>query len=209
MSSPLKTCPRCAAGAPPEASFCSSCGLAFSAAAAGTLRSPEMRRDGPLAGYESVRETPEEISCSYTSTIVLRRWAGAWIDLFVVALIIYGPMAALGDHAWGETVLLWLGLASAYFPVTEGYTGRTLGKWITRTKVVDAAGRTPGLGKAVIRSLTRVIEVNPMLAGGAPAGLAVIATKTHQRIGDMLAGTFVIKNEDLHRLESPEAGAEW
>jgi uncharacterized RDD family membrane protein YckC len=53
-----------------------------------------------------------------------------------------------------------------------------------------------------VRTLFRLIEVNPILAGGLPAGIAVIATRGKQRLGDMAAGTYVLLDRDMHRLQS-------
>ena len=147
--------------------------------------------------------TPQEISRSYDSSIVVRRWAGAWIDFIALAILFLGPSALLSAAIYQSTMPLWAGLALVYFPLAEGLTGRSLGKFVSRTKVVDSKGRVPGIGKAIVRTLARLIEVNPFLAGGVPAGIAVLATPNHQRIGDLLAGTFVIKNEDLRRIGEP------
>jgi uncharacterized RDD family membrane protein YckC len=41
----------------------------------------------------------------------------------------------------------------------------------------------------------RIIEVNPLLLGGIPAGIVVISTSRKQRIGDLLAGTIVVSDK--------------
>lgn len=45
----------------------------------------------------------------------------------------------------------------AYYVLFEGLTGRTPGKLITGTRVVDRQGNTPGFGAIVWRSLARFI----------------------------------------------------
>ena len=82
--------------------------------------------------------------------------------------------------------------ALAYFPVTEGIWGRSAGKLITGAIVVNEDGDPPGIPKALVRTLLRLVEVNPFLMGGVPAGLCVVATKHHQRLGDLLANTYVV-----------------
>jgi uncharacterized RDD family membrane protein YckC len=91
-------------------------------------------------------------------------------------------------------------LAVAYFPLTEGLFGRSLGKLATRTVVVNAAGENPGIGRAFVRTLLRIVEVNPLFLGGVPAGIVAAASKTRQRLGDMAANTFVLKQEHLRLL---------
>jgi uncharacterized RDD family membrane protein YckC len=147
--------------------------------------------------------SPEEISASYDSSIVVRRWGATVIDFLVLIGLLVLPDLILGDDLYSKTLLLWIALAAAYYPVLEGLTGFTLGKLIVRIKVVDAVGGLPGMKKAVIRTLLRLIEVNPFLFGGIPAGVTVLVNKKRQRLGDMAAGTFVLKTSDLPRLGFP------
>jgi hypothetical protein len=49
----------------------------------------------------------------------------------------------------------------------------------------------------MLRTLLRVIEVNPILLGALPAGIMLLVTKRRQRLGDLLAGTVVISNKIL------------
>ncbi|MFY9825496.1 MAG: RDD family protein [Thermoanaerobaculia bacterium] len=147
--------------------------------------------------------SPEEISASYDSSIVIRRWLGTVIDFVVLAGIVAIPYFVLGERLWGYTLPLWGLLVALYYPLLEGLTGFTAGKLIARIKVVDEVGGLPGIKRALIRTLTRLIEVNPMLFGGIPAGVIVLSSKKRQRLGDMLAGTFVLKTSDLLRIASP------
>ena len=62
---------------------------------------------------------------------------------------------------------------------------------------VDRDGHPPGFAKALIRTALRLIEVNPLLIGGFPAGIVMLATKRHQRLGDPRAGTCVARKADL------------
>ncbi len=55
---------------------------------------------------------------------------------------------------------------------------------------------------AAIRSVLRVIEVNPLLLGGLPAGLVVISTARKQRLGDILGGTVVVSDKLIWEAES-------
>ncbi len=147
--------------------------------------------------------SPEEISASYDSSIVVRRWGATVIDFLVLIGLLVLPNYVLGDDLYTKTLLFWIALAVAYYPVLEGLTGFTLGKLIVRIKVVDASGDLPGMKKAVIRTLLRLVEVNPLLLGGIPAGIIVLVNKKRQRLGDMAAETFVLKTSDLPNLGFP------
>jgi uncharacterized RDD family membrane protein YckC len=128
---------------------------------------------------------------------LLLRWAGAWIDLIALALFLVIPDFLLGNEVYRATMAIWIGVAILYFPIAEGFWGRTAGKLVTGLIVVDRAGNPPGLLKAVVRTVLRLVEVNPLLLGGIPAAIAVVASKRRQRLGDMLARTYVVRFEAL------------
>jgi uncharacterized RDD family membrane protein YckC len=86
--------------------------------------------------------------------------------------------------------LIYLG----YFVVLEAVWSRTLGKFFQGLVVRKLDGSPCDWTAALIRGLLRIIEVNPLLLGGLPAGLVIIASSRRQRIGDMLAGTVVVSN---------------
>ena len=80
----------------------------------------------------------------------------------------------------------------AYFVVLEALWSRTLGKLFQGLVIRKLDGSRCDLKAALIRSALRIIEVNPLLLGGLPAGLVIISSKRKQRIGDLLAGTLVV-----------------
>ena len=96
----------------------------------------------------------------------------------------------------------------AYFVVLEGLWSRTLGKFFQGLVVRKLDGSRCGWKAALIRGGLRIIEVNPLLLGGLPAGLVVIATERKQRIGDLLAGTLVVSDQLIWDESSAEADAE-
>jgi uncharacterized RDD family membrane protein YckC len=52
----------------------------------------------------------------------------------------------------------------------------------------------------MVRTLFRLIEVNPILVGGIPAGIAVLMSAHKQRLGDMVASTYVLRDRDADQL---------
>jgi uncharacterized RDD family membrane protein YckC len=65
----------------------------------------------------------------------------AWID----------TMGTLGEYALGIVILI------VYYMVFETVTGRTLGKYITNTKVLTEDGQKPEADKILYRTLSRMI----------------------------------------------------
>jgi uncharacterized RDD family membrane protein YckC len=144
--------------------------------------------------------------------LLVRRWLGCWIDFVALVLLLFWPgllgylLGPPGAVAAAVMVLTAIALVLLYFPITEGIWGRSAGKFVTGTIVVDEWGRPPGIGKAAIRTLARLIEVNPFLLGGLPAGIVSMNTKAHQRIGDLWAGTYVVPFGELRRAQAqPDA----
>lgn len=86
--------------------------------------------------------------------------------------------------------LIYLG----YFLVLEALWSRTLGKYLQGLIVRKVDGSRCDWTAALIRSALRILEVNPLLLGGIPAGIAVISTRRKQRLGDLLAGTVVVSD---------------
>jgi uncharacterized RDD family membrane protein YckC len=146
-------------------------------------------------------DTAEQIARSYRSDIIVRRWVATWIDLFVVLVVlvffdILLPAVSIG--ILGGLVCLHV-IALAYHGFFEGQYGVTIGKWLSGIRVVDMNGNVPGLCKGFVRTLLRLVEINPLLFGGIPAGLTANFSKRRQRLGDMCAKTLVLKYSDLKR----------
>lgn len=111
-------------------------------------------------------------------------------------------------------VLQWLAVLSldltvavvtvAFFVVQTGYSmafeyfwrGQTLGKRVMRLRVVDAGGMALTPGQIVLRNLVRVVDELPVfyLVGG----VAMMVSRRAQRLGDLAAGTIVVRHRTVH-----------
>ncbi|MBL8516958.1 MAG: RDD family protein [Betaproteobacteria bacterium] len=146
----------------------------------------------------SVRAMAEK----YDGSIIVRRWLGCWVDMVGSISCFVVPDFILGNELYRETLAIWLLLAVSYFVVTEWLWGRTLGKVLTGTIVVNESGGRPNLGQVLVRTVLRLFEVNPLLAGGVPAGIAAAVSSRKQRIGDMIANTYVVRSRDVVALHA-------
>ena len=166
---------------------------------------PASDRNAPMS--EPGKPPVHVLTEQYDRAIIVQRWLGCWVDLFGVIACLLIPDFVLGNALYQQTLGLWLLLAVAYFVVPEWRWGRTLGKLITGTVIVNVHGGTPGIGQVLVRTVFRLFEVNPLIAGGIPAGLAAAFGKRKQRIGDMVANTYVIFSKDLGKVRpvSPES----
>jgi len=82
-----------------------------------------------------------------------------------------------------------------YFFIFEMLWSRTPGKFLQGLVVRNIDGTRCSLKAHVIRTLARLLEANPILLGGIPAGIAIFASGRKQRIGDSLAGTVVVSRK--------------
>jgi len=71
------------------------------------------------------------------------------------------------------------------------FQGKSFGKMIMKIKVVKLDGTQAGFGAYLLRWLLRIIDTR--LFSGGVALIAILANGKGQRIGDMAAGTTVIK----------------
>ncbi len=81
-----------------------------------------------------------------------------------------------------------------YFTLFEAFwNGRTPGKRIAGIRVIQSSGRAIGLFESMARNLIRYVDQIPFCY--AVGALAVFASRQHQRLGDLAAGTLVVRDE--------------
>jgi uncharacterized RDD family membrane protein YckC len=119
------------------------------------------------------------------------------------------------DHAFGIVVFLTVGMNlgevvgdipagiaafssyMGYYFFPEWLLGTTIGKSLFSLRVRQVSGAPCTAKQAAIRTLLRLLEVNPLFLGALPAGISILATERKQRIGDLLAGTVVIHRNQI------------
>ena len=131
------------------------------------------------------------------------RVAAALLDLFILGLsliglmIIYSWLEASGGLAGGWAtavlVLLLFLLFWGYFVVFEVMNGgRTPGKQALGIRVVMDTGRPVTAGAAVVRNLVRLLDCYLLLF--LPAMIMMFVDRSNKRLGDMAAGTIVVRD---------------
>ncbi len=176
-----------------------------------TVAPGEFVRNG---GYR--RREPDRmavLSETYGASIFFRRWA-AWMIDFIFIVFGYGGLvyfiakkvAEAEIPNMGMVVILFLIGSFCYYLLLEGLTGYTLGKFVLRIQVVNGEGMPPGMIKSLIRTLIHLVDTNPLLFWGLPAGICVLVTPRKQRIGDMAANTYVVRTRDLGKVSKKKTG---
>ena len=90
---------------------------------------------------------------------------------FLVDTIIIAIISMFSYHGWNLYVMFYgylgfnfgwffFGILFIYYLVFEFIFGRTPGKWLSYSKVVDKEGKRASFGKIVLRSLTRLLLID-------------------------------------------------
>lgn len=163
---------------------------------------------GAAAPDELVVATPEHVSFRLETAGLGSRFAAQVIDV----LVLWGLFIALGLVSAGIARFLdapdvaAIVLALAGFALFWGYwilpealwSGRTVGKRALHLRVVDARGGPISPGQAIVRNLLRIVDFLP--ASYAVGMVAIFVSRRNQRLGDLAAGTVVVRERMAVRL---------
>lgn len=90
--------------------------------------------------------------------------------------------------------LVGLTLMGLDWVLLQGLTGGSVGKLITRLRVVRPDGQRAHLGWCALRTVVLIVD---MLCCFLPGAVLVFSTRGHRRLGDMAASTFVVDRKDV------------
>jgi len=185
-------------------------------------------RDLDLRQHHGV-ETPEHVDVRFELAGVGSRVAAGLLDLLLLLLglllLWLGGTTIASDitpphgtaRGWVTAVLILLtfSLVWGYFTLFEALNGgRTPGKQLLGIRVVMDTGRSLTTQAAVVRNLVRFIDCYFPALPFAPALLAIALHPSNKRLGDMAAGTIVVRDRPtdwtlgLPGTPAPEAAAE-
>jgi uncharacterized RDD family membrane protein YckC len=124
---------------------------------------------------------------------MVSRWAAAAADNVIAVILAYVAAKSASDDLPLLQGVLFVGTYLGYFFISEALFSRTFGKLCAGLVVVCHDGRRCGWQRSAIRTSFRFLEVNPILLGALPAALSIVFSKHRQRIGDLVANTFVVQ----------------
>ena len=157
----------------------------------------------PVPDSELVVSTPERVSFEYRVGGLATRGIAQLLDLGILLFVLVGLIfvsAAVGN-AGGETVAFLIGVIGSfvvvfgYFWACEAFwSGQTVGKKVFRLRAVGDRGEPMTFIQAGIRNIVRIVDFLPYAYG---VGVVVLFVNGRgKRLGDLAAGTVVVKDSD-------------
>ena len=170
-------------------------------------------------------ETPELVVVSYTIAGLGSRVYAALIDLLIclamyiailVGLVLLvrdsrtaNSTAATPSTTWAAAVmvLFLFAILWGYYLLFEGLRdGQTPGKRMLRLRAVRDGGYSVGFSASAVRNLMRIIDLQPVFSY--LVGISsVVLTKSGKRLGDIVAGTIVVREALVRQPVAPAATA--
>ena len=157
--------------------------------------------------------TTQNIDIDYDVASFSDRIAARLIDYFIyiiaytfAILIILMVVGSNGGNpeksgaAAGVAIVVWLAVCVFYDLFCEIFlNGQSLGKRSVKIRVISLNGLRPTVGQYLLRWMFRIIDLG--ISFGSAAVLCVAFTDNKQRIGDIVAGTTVVKTTPSHNFD--------
>ena len=153
--------------------------------------------------------TPEGVDLELVLAGLGARFAATLLDLLIQVGAIIALATLLGlasDSGWALAVFLVLAflVLFAYDIALETWNhGRSVGKLAVGLRVVRIDGEPEGFLTAAVRNLLRIADFLP--AFYVVGTIAIVATSRNQRLGDLAAGTDVVRERHAVPASFPAA----
>src|SRR5438067_5971336 len=157
----------------------------------------------PLPDTDLVVATPERVSFDYQVAGLGTRGIAQILDLLILAAVLMAVyFFAIFEGAAGQDTLAYLIAIIGSFVVIFGYhwaceafwSGQTIGKKVFRLRAVGDRGEPMTFFQAGIRNVVRLVDFLPY--GYGVGMVALFINGKGKRLGDLAAGTIVVKDSD-------------
>ena len=169
----------------------------------------------PIRDGDLVVTTPERVSFQFQVAGLGTRAIAQILDLLIVAGVLLGVFFVSAAIGQTSDVLSYLFAVIGTFVVVFGYfwaceafwSGQTVGKKVFRLRAVGDRGEPMTFFQAGIRNLVRLVDFLPY---GYGVGMVVLFMNGKgKRLGDIAAGTIVVKDSDYVWLWQLGGGQPW
>jgi len=137
-------------------------------------------------------------------------WFAGFLVLVVLATFLITALHAFNHLSaqWAVAIVIFIVFLVhwGYFTLFEAFwNGRTPGKHVAKIRVIQRSGRPIGLFESMARNLIRYVDQFPFFY--AVGVITMFVTKDHQRLGDLAAGTLVVRDRQDEAPLWGESGA--
>ena len=147
--------------------------------------------------------TPEYVEFDFVLAGLYSRFLAWLIDALIVFtasmvafFLIFIPLQLVEGIATFLFIVVYFLIDWGYGITLETWwSGQTVGKRVMGLRVIQESGVRIGFYQAVLRNLARPVDRLPFLY--LVGGTVALFARSHQRLGDMLAGTVVIRERKL------------
>lgn len=165
--------------------------------------------------------TPEYVEFNFVLAGLMSRFLALLLDTFVSLVIAYIGMlvvmlasAGLSLASGGEgsgfgaagQFIIWFLVDWGYLVLLESiWSGQTVGKRVLGLRVIQDTGVRIGVTQSLLRNLVRPVDRLPLFYF--VGGVFALFSESQQRLGDLLAGTIVVRERRLKipaQLERPD-----
>ena len=142
-------------------------------------------------------ETAQNIAIEQNAASIVDRMLGYIIDsaiIYIYIILAYLLLIKLDldpRDSWAIYLLCSLPAFLYYVLLETFWDGQTVGKSLVKTRVVKLDGSKAGFGNYFVRWILRLVDV--VFTSGGLATLTILLKGNGQRVGDLLAGTTVVK----------------
>lgn len=152
---------------------------------------------------ETTIRTPENLELTYALAGAGSRSAAYLLDCFILLIasqllinLVFAIFLLPVGPEWGAAIsaLLAFTIVNSYFILFEWLlSGQTPGKRMVGIRVIKVGGYSLRFLDVLLRNLMRFVDFLPVFYGIGAASL--LMTSRCQRLGDLVAGTFVVHQE--------------
>jgi uncharacterized RDD family membrane protein YckC len=169
------------------------------------INSGKFRKFKKFMPMQKIRiETAQNIVIEHDIASVADRIASNLLDYLIIAIYYFIIWVVLKSMSLGFESLKWVILTVSIPPVFYQLVcevfmeGQSVGMKAVRTKVIRMDGTQPTLGNYILRWLLRPIDI--FTSYGGVAVITMLINGKGQRLGDIAAGTTVIKMKKAVKL---------
>ena len=149
-------------------------------------------------------QTTQNIDIDYEVAGVGERILAGLIDLGIfiaLGIVVLIFVAIVDSRIFNITIAIIIGLMYACYDLfcEIVFNGQSFGKRMMKIKVISLNGARPSFSQYLLRWLFRIVDISLTYSGCAILCIAISAKK--QRVGDMVAGTTLIKTASRTNIE--------